>query len=124
MQKIIEYIADSFLCGLGMTVSLADGRKIGFIPAVDDGGETVKWYAAGDGIQVQITAQYRDGSVLFTADLTSESPLAGRALTMQIDPGTADEALEIHHDTPWWMYCGWPKSQADVQPKTQHFLLK
>ena len=51
-------------------------------------------------------------------------PLAGRALTLQIDPGTADDALEIHHDTPWWMYCGWPKSQADVQPKTQHFLLR
>ena len=54
MQKSIEYIANGFLTGLGMTVSLADGRKIGLIPAVDDGGETVKWYAGGDGVQVQI----------------------------------------------------------------------
>ena len=87
MQKIIEYIADGFMTGMGMAVSLADGRKIALVPAVDDGGETVTWSAAADGVQVQIAAQYRDGSVLFTADLTSAAPLAGRALTMQLDPG-------------------------------------
>ena len=124
MQKSIEYISGKFLTGLGMTVTLADGKTVALTPAAEDLGEKVVWTAAADGVHVVILAEYKDASTLYTVDLTSAVPLAGRALTMQIDPGCGDAALEIHHDTPWWMYCGWPKSQADVMPKTQNFLLK
>ena len=46
MQKSIEYISGKFLTGLGMTVTLADGKTVALTPAAEDLGEKVVWTAA------------------------------------------------------------------------------
>ena len=123
MQKLTSFIAEQFLCGMHMTAALADGT-VELHPTIAEDGDDVVFTAQNADVTAAIRAAYKDGSVLFTIDLTADRPFVGRALTWQIDPGCGDAALEIHHDTPWWMYRSWPKTQTEVQPKTQHFFLQ
>ncbi len=124
MHKLIETISAALLQGMTATAALADGTQIELAPICTDDGDTALWQAEADGVSLTIQARYADGSALFTADLTADKPLAGRALTFSVNPGFGDATLASHHDNPWWMYCSWPTNQAELKNKTQQLLVK
>ncbi|MBR4960977.1 MAG: hypothetical protein IKY52_08785 [Clostridia bacterium] len=120
MNKLTEYIAEGFCRGLECRVHLADERTISLAP-VQNGGV---WCADEEGVKLRIAASETEKSVLFTVELTSAHPLAGRALTFGLDLSGTEAVLDSHHYGPWWMMCGWPEKAEDLQPKTQNFLLQ
>ncbi|MBR5444661.1 MAG: hypothetical protein IKV57_00965 [Clostridia bacterium] len=120
MNTLTEYIAQGFCRGLACRVCLADTREVSLVP-VRSGAV---WYAEGEGISLRIEAKEAENCVLFTADLTSDSPLAARALTFGLDLSQAEAVLDSHHYGPWWMMCGWPEKAEALLPKTQNFLLQ
>ncbi|MBE6615639.1 MAG: hypothetical protein E7631_10100 [Ruminococcaceae bacterium] len=120
MKEWNRYITEEFCGNFACRVQLADGGEVFLVPVQEDDG----WRADKDGVQLCIRMAEKGKSALFTIDLTAEKPLAGRALTFGLNLAGADAVLDSHHWGPWWMMCGWPEKTADLQPKTQNFLLK
>ena len=120
MTEITRYITEEFLCGLACRVCLADGQSVEMVMCPAEDG----WQGKADGISLRICAREENNAVLLTAELQSARPLAGRALTFGLDLTGAEDVLDSHHYGTWWMMCGWPKTTADLKPKTQNFLLR
>ena len=110
---------EQFLGNMRCTVHLAEGTSVSLLPVKQETG----WYAAEQGVRLQIESIEEGQSLLLSVELTADSPLAARGLTFDLDFSAADAVLDSHHYGPWWMMCGWPETAADLKPKTQNFLL-
>ena len=120
MTEKIRTMTAAFLGGMSAVVHTEDGEERTLaLNRTEDG-----WYGEDGGIRVKIGTLAGDNAVLFTVDLLSDVPLAGRALSFGLDLSRADAVLDSHHWGPWWMMCGWPEKTADLQPKTQNFLIR
>ncbi len=124
MHTYIETISSAFLGGMTAIAALTDGTKVNLTPICTDDDTTVRWKASGNDVSLSMEAVCKGDSVLYTVELISAKPLAGRALTFNIQPGFGESTLASYHDTPWWMYCDWPTRQDEVKNKTQQFLVK
>lgn len=125
MEKLIETVSGELLCGMGITVSFADGSAVSPALVSLDEDKNIWVYADESLERAAIRAEYDDGSVIFSVELKAKKPLAsGSSLKLMLDIDYMDAALESRHDTPWWMMCGFPKKTSELSAQVQNLILK
>lgn len=124
MNNCVKYISQDFMCGMGLTVNLKDGSKIELSPAQTISEDTVRWDYTGSGVQAAVTAEYSDSNAVFRIALSSDFPLAARAVTFSADPSFADNTLDYFKESPWWMMYDFPKTAEKIRDQSQGFLFE
>ena len=125
MNNIAKIMANDFMRGMKLCVNLADGNEIRLDPAAfAEADESAKWNYEYDGIDAAVTVEYEDDSAVFHVKMNSDKPLAARAVTFIADPSFADNSLDYHMCSPWWMLYDFPKASEDMRDQTQGILFE
>jgi len=124
MNKLIELLSGRFMGGMKLTVHLKDDTDVDIIPEFSECDGMCAWHYNSDGITATVTAECNDSAAVFHCSLSSDAPLAARAVTFIADPSFADNTLDYHLDSPWWMMYDFPKTSAEMRDQSQGFLFE